>query len=76
MSSQRDPSATIDLGDFVSGLPKCELHLHLEGTLSPELKLQLAERNGIALAEKTVAEVEATYSSTRSPAFSPSTTRR
>src|SRR5690348_16570264 len=53
--------STVDLEAFIAGLPKCELHLHLEGTLSPELKLQLAARNGIALAAKTVAEVEATY---------------
>jgi len=46
---------------FIEGLPKCELHVHLEGTLSPELKLELATRNGIELAEKTVAEIEATY---------------
>src|SRR3954470_4822794 len=52
---------TTDLETFIAGLPKCELHLHLEGTLSPELKLQLAGRNGIAIAEKTVAEGEATY---------------
>ena len=54
-------TASIDLDEFIAGLPKCELHLHLEGTLSPELKLKLAERNGLELAEKTVAEVEATY---------------
>ena len=50
-----------DLAAFIAGLPKCELHLHLEGTLSPELKLELAQRNGIPIAEKTVADVEATY---------------
>ena len=50
-----------DLTAFIAGLPKCELHVHLEGTLSPELKLELARRNGIALAQTTVAEVEATY---------------
>jgi adenine deaminase len=47
--------------EFVAGLPKCELHVHLEGTLSPELKLALAKRNNITMAETTVAEVEATY---------------
>ena len=49
------------LGEFIAGLPKCELHVHLEGTLSPELKLVLAQRNNIALAQTTVAEVQATY---------------
>jgi adenosine deaminase len=52
---------TPELAAFITGLPKCELHVHLEGTLGPELKLALAKRNGIALAETTVAEVEATY---------------
>ena len=53
--------APIDLAAFIAGLPKCELHLHLEGTLAPDLKLKLAERNGIELEQKTVADVEATY---------------
>lgn len=47
--------------DFVYGLPKAELHLHLEGTLEPELKLRLAQKNNIELNEKTVEEVQATY---------------
>jgi adenosine deaminase len=55
------PTADLDLPSFLAGLPKCELHLHLEGTLSPELKLALAERNGIDIGQTTVAEVEATY---------------
>ena len=53
-----DPSP---LSDFIAGLPKCELHVHLEGTLSPELKLALAGRNGIELGQTTVEQVEATY---------------
>lgn len=50
-----------DLSAFIAGLPTCELHVHLEGTLGPELKLELAARNGIELREKTIADVEATY---------------
>jgi adenosine deaminase len=50
-----------ELRAFIVGLPKCELHVHLEGTLSPELKLELATRNGIDLAERTVEEIQATY---------------
>jgi adenine deaminase len=33
------------LDDFIDGLPKCELHLHIEGTLEPEMVFQLAKRN-------------------------------
>lgn len=47
--------------DFVYGLPKAELHLHLEGTLEPELKLRLAQKNNIAIKETTVEEVIETY---------------
>ncbi len=47
--------------EFFRGLPKAELHLHLEGTLEPALKLELAQRNGIELDQKTVEEVEASY---------------
>lgn len=51
----------VDLTAFVAGLPKCELHVHLEGTLEPELKLALARRNGIDIGQSSVEEVRATY---------------
>nr|WP_227497329.1 adenosine deaminase [Planctomonas psychrotolerans] len=42
-------------------LPKAELHLHIEGTLEPELVFALAERNGIPLPYADVAELRARY---------------
>ncbi len=50
-----------ELVAFVEGLPKAELHLHLEGTLEPELKLELAARNGLELPYASVEEVRAAY---------------
>lgn len=47
--------------EFIQGLPKAELHLHLEGTLEPELKLKLAKKNGIDIGQHTIEEVRATY---------------
>ena len=50
-----------DLDRFIAGLPKAELHLHIEGSLEPELMFALAARNGIALPYASVAEVRAAY---------------
>lgn len=46
---------------FIKGLPKAELHVHLEGTLEPDLKLKLAQKNGIDIGQKTVEEVKKSY---------------
>lgn len=47
--------------EFIRGMPKAELHLHIEGTLEPELKFTLAERNGISLPAASAAEIRASY---------------
>lgn len=46
---------------FIEGLPKAELHLHIEGTLEPELKFALSDRNGIEIPYSTVEEIKASY---------------
>ncbi len=46
---------------FVRGLPKTELHVHIEGTLEPDLMFELAGRNSIALPYGSVEEVRAAY---------------
>jgi adenosine deaminase len=53
------------LGDFTAALPKAELHLHIEGSLEPELMFALAQRNGIALPFASVEDIRAAYSFTR-----------
>jgi adenine deaminase len=50
-----------ELASFIEGLPKAELHLHIEGTLEPELKFALAERNGLELPYASVEEARAAY---------------
>ncbi len=47
--------------DFVRGLPKAELHLHIEGTLEPEMLFVLAERNGVELTYASVDDLRAAY---------------
>lgn len=46
---------------YIRGLPKAELHLHIEGTLEPELAFRLAQKHGVALPYASVAELRAAY---------------
>src|SRR5215470_4628908 len=47
--------------NFVDRMPKAELHLHIEGTLEPELMFELALRNRVALPYRTPDEVRKAY---------------
>lgn len=47
--------------DFITALPKAELHLHIEGSLEPELMFDLARRNRVAIPFGSVEEVRAAY---------------
>lgn len=54
---------------FIENLPKAELHVHLEGTLEPELSFALAQKNGIALEYDTPEALLAAYDFTDLPSF-------
>jgi len=50
-----------EITEFIKKSPKTELHLHIEGTLEPELMLKLAKRNGIKIPYANVDEIKAAY---------------
>ena len=54
-------AATTDLQNFITKMPKVELHVHLEGAVRPETLLKLAKRHHISLPAETVAELQDWY---------------
>jgi len=54
---------------YLKGLPKAELHLHIEGTLEPELAFRLAKKHDVALPYRSVEELRAAYSFTNLQSF-------
>lgn len=71
MTAPSIPVTSVDaaLAAFVRGLPKAELHLHIEGTLEPELLFELAGRNRVDLPFENEAAVRAAYSFTDLQSF-------
>lgn len=55
------PATSQNRQEFIAKVPKAELHLHIEGTLEPELMLDLAQRNGIRMPFASIDEVRAAY---------------
>lgn len=66
MQSQQTAAS---LHAFIEQLPKAELHVHLEGTLEPELSFALAARNGVALGHDTPEALIAAYNFHDLPSF-------
>jgi len=58
-----------DAEAFIRGLPKADLHMHLEGSIEPQLMLDLAARNGIQLRWNTAEELRAAYRFTNLQSF-------
>ena len=51
----------MNIDKFIDDMPKVELHLHIEGSLEPELMFALAQKNNIAIPFKSVDDVRAAY---------------
>lgn len=49
------------IADFICGMPKAELHIHIEGVLEPDLMLKFAKRNGVDLGFESAEELAASY---------------
>ena len=51
----------MNIEEFIKKSPKAELHLHIEGTLEPELMFSLAKRNNIKIPFKNIDDVKKAY---------------
>ncbi|MFC6283619.1 MULTISPECIES: adenosine deaminase [Polaromonas] len=63
------PVAAHRLPELLRQMPKAELHIHIEGSLEPELIFALAQRNGVAIPYRTVEELRSAYAFTNLQSF-------
>ena len=54
---------------FIHGIPKAELHIHIEGSLEPELMFELAAKNKIDLPYQSIADIRRAYDFTNLQSF-------
>ncbi len=59
----------MNLASFIRQLPKAELHVHIEGTLEPEMMFDLAKRNGVDIPFDSVEAIRAAYDFTSLQSF-------
>ena len=63
------PIAADRLPELLRRMPKAELHIHIEGSLEPELIFALAQRNGVAIPYASVEELRRAYAFTNLQSF-------
>ena len=51
----------MSIDEFIKNIPKAELHVHIEGTLEPELMFKIARRNNISIKYQSVNELQVAY---------------
>lgn len=59
----------MNFADLIRAIPKAELHLHIEGTLEPEMMMRLAQRNGVRIPYDSVEEIRRAYEFTDLQSF-------
>jgi adenine deaminase len=67
--NQFDHISSSRLPDLLRRMPKCELHIHIEGSLEPELIFAMALRNGVTLPYANVEDLRAAYAFTNLQSF-------
>ena len=60
-SSKISQKLIFPIEDFIRGIPKAELHLHIEGSFEPELMFEIAKRNNKKIKYASVEEVKKAY---------------